>query len=75
MSMAVTVPVVSGVIEMDGHRRDNDFYADNGPFPIAQMRVTQSETKPDGTIVHNIIELALTRGQINDIRDMMDLYR
>lgn len=67
MAMAVTVPVVNGEVLMDGHRPDNDFYTGLvGPVPIAQLRVTQGD---------NVIELALTRGQINDIYDMMNLYR
>lgn len=78
MAMAVTVPVVNGTIEMDGHRPSEDIYsAMSGPRPIAQMRVTQPEWEDEDGHRHDetVIELALTRGQIRDIIDMMELYR
>lgn len=66
MAMAVTVPVVNGEVMMDGHRPESDIFSGMGPVPIAQLRVTQGD---------DVIELALTRGQINDIYDMVELYR
>lgn len=79
MAMAVTVPVVNGTIEMDGHRpRDDVYSAMSGPRPIAQMRVTQPAHWDDDKNEHvseSIIELALTRSQIQDILDMVELYR
>lgn len=67
MAMAVTVPVVDGTVMMDGHRPESDIYTGLGPVPIAQLRVTNREG--------DIVELALTRGQINDLYDMFELYR
>lgn len=78
MAMAVTVPVVNGTIEMDGHRPEYDTHSGRGPLPIAQMRITEPPLKDDdGNVLQEgaIIELALTRGQIRDIIDMMELYR
>lgn len=78
MAMAVTVPVVNGTIEMDGHRPESDIYsALSGPRAIAQMRVTQPTWQDDDGKVHDesVVELALTRHQIRDIIDMMELYR
>ena len=68
MAMAVTVPVTNGTVEMDGHRPEfYVHYGMKGAQPIAQMRVTSEGGE--------IVELALTRGQIRDILDMLELYR
>lgn len=78
MAMAVTVPVANGTVEMDGHRPDVDTFSHHGPVPIAQMRVTQPQyyDEDKGEVIpSSIIELALTRGQIKDLIDMMELYR
>lgn len=77
MAMAVTVPVINGTIEMDGHRPDFDVVGPGSRRGIAQMRVTQPQWQDDDGKIHDesIVELTLTRGQIHDIIDMMGLYR
>lgn len=79
MAMAVTVPVTNGTVEMDGHRPSEDIYsAMSGPRPIAQLRVTQPghyDHDNEKVVDESIIELALTRGQIRDLIDMLELYR
>lgn len=79
MAMAVTVPVVNGTVEMDGHRPQFDTYSDGRwGTPIAQMRITRPAYQDEEDYkLHDeaIIELALTRSQIHDLVDMLELYR
>lgn len=52
---------------MDGHRPiEFDIYADNTQVPTRQLRITDT----DG----NVVELALSRRDVKNIIDVLDLY-
>jgi len=66
--VAVTVVVSGGTFEMDGHRPiEYDSYTDGTQAPTRQLRATDNSG--------NIVELALNRRDVQNIIDVLELYR
>ena len=67
-AVATTIVVAGGDIVMDGHRPiEYDAYVDNQMIPTRQLRATDSEG--------NIVELALSKHDVQNIIDVLELYR
>jgi len=66
-AVATIVVVAGGTLEMDGQRPvDAIHYGDGIQLPTCQMRTTDNEG--------NVVELALSKIDVRNIMDVMELY-
>lgn len=68
-AVATTVATVGGTFEMDGHRPNHwvQIAGDGTMMPSCQMRATDKEG--------NIVELALSKDDVQNMIDVLELYK